>query len=103
MGREHDPRQLADHWKLAVTCLLLNERSMMFSYLHSRKFRLSAILALGAASGAMVSAAAGQPTSPAKLPPLVGRWQQVTTCQQFVQSLRQVGLEKLAPAMISGK
>jgi hypothetical protein len=48
------------------------------------------------------STAAGQPTSPAKLPPLVGRWQKVTTCQQFVQSLRQVGLEKLAPAMIAG-
>ena len=48
------------------------------------------------------STAAGQPTSPAKVPPLIGRWQKVTTCQQFVQSLRQVGLEKLAPAMIAG-
>lgn len=48
------------------------------------------------------STAAGQPTSPAKVPPLVGRWQKVTTCQQFVQSLRQVGLEKLAPVMIAG-
>ena len=35
----------------------------MFSYLQSRKFRLSAILALGAAAGAMLYAAAGQPTS----------------------------------------
>jgi hypothetical protein len=48
------------------------------------------------------STAAGQPTSQTKPPPLVGRWQMVTTCQQFVQSLRQVGLEKLAPAMIAG-
>jgi hypothetical protein len=47
------------------------------------------------------STAAGQPTSQTT-PPVVGRWQKVTTCQQFVQSLRQVGLEKLAPAMIAG-
>jgi hypothetical protein len=54
-----------------------------------------AVLGIGAT-------AAGQPTTPAKSPPLVGRWQKVTTCQQFVQSLRQFGLEKLAPAMIAG-
>ena len=46
--------------------------------------------------------AAGQPTTAAKSSPLVGRWQKVTTCQQFVQSLRQFGLEKLAPAMVAG-
>ena len=54
-----------------------------------------ALLAVG-------STAAGQPTAQTKLSPLVGRWQKVTTCQQFVQSLRQFGLGKLAPAMIAG-
>ena len=45
--------------------------------------------------------AAGQPTTAAKSSPLVGRWQKVTTCQQFVQSLRHFGLEKLAPRALS--
>ena len=38
----------------------------------------------------------------ASQPPLVGRWQKVTTCQQFVQSLDRYGLVALAPTMLSG-
>ncbi len=38
----------------------------------------------------------------AQASPLVGRWQKVTTCQQFVDSLKRFGMEAVAPAMVAG-
>ena len=51
---------------------------------------------------AVGSTAAGEPGQRIKSPPIVGRWQKVTTCRQIVRSLRRYGLEKVAPAMVAG-
>lgn len=46
-------------------------------------------------------ASAASKTIPAAAP-LAGRWERVNTCQELVRALRRYGLERTAPAMISG-
>jgi hypothetical protein len=34
--------------------------------------------------------------------PLAGRWEQVTTCREVVDALKDVGLHSIAPAILAG-
>jgi hypothetical protein len=64
---------------------------------------LFAMTAIGGArppSPARPASAASNVTSAAA--PLVGRWERVNTCQELLRALRRYGLERTAPAMISG-
>ena len=59
-----------------------------------------AVAAVGVAAASSTQAASQNPH--AQIPPLVGRWEKVTTCRQIVDSLRRFGLETVAPAVLAG-
>lgn len=53
------------------------------------------------ASLLLISATIALPAA-ATAPPLAGRWQRVTTCQELVAALRKAGLGPVAPAIVAG-